>query len=680
MVIPLGCSLLKSLAHKDMEILNELNSEVVDYHISEFEAGNLDYIFGDKLRIAEKIDGGKKYKVPIKSILSDYDIDFDNWVAYKKSDKEKKQGVKINKALNKANKGDNPDSDKIEYLLKVHDLKSQTNALTESLYVIYSRAPIDIARMSDFQHMRSCHSADSDYFKCALADSNNAAAIAYLVTEGDFKTIKNLQAREIFQDHERELGGIEPLARIRIRVLTDGEGQQQAVPSLRVYGRKDYEKIFKEQLVEWAKEHANKDFNWNSELTHRGGSYEDMGVKIGDMVKLIFGRDIRYDYDSEDEDSVEYHSGISVEERDEIYEESVAQFLNSVNEHLDGHCHYVDHIASIECDHDLGSIEVEVNPSDYLKTNFDHTNHIISENANMSIYSDGTVDLSIRFRLDVADYFSAFVGDDGEVHIENHDVEGAADEILSEVSGYVTSYDVDSDEEHMKILFDLYEQAIHLPDWDQDMIIDFIISGDDRENLMGDKLTITAGDFSDYRGKMGDWIENYNNKFLDGDPNTNSTTVISHILKRIEEDGAIDYREVSKLMHEGMHEYFKSEDLDDIGYDGDSLISRQDIEDSLDISTDANRVTDSTVVKINFGLPSMDFTVEQGEGFTDMMMTLIEDGVDVAELAYAMRGSTKDYFKDLIVKYITDLNYDPRQMELDVASFKNFYKNYTLVF
>jgi len=663
-----------------MEILNELNSEVVDYHISEFEAGNLDYIFGDKLRIAEKIDGGKKYKVPIKSILSDYDIDFDNWVAYKKSDKEKKQGVKINKALNKANKGDNPDADKIEYLLKVHDLKSQTNALSEPLYAIYSRAPIDIARMSDFQHMRSCHSADSDYFKCALADSNNAAAIAYLVTEGDFKTIKNLQAREIFQDHERELGGIEPLARIRIRVLTDGEGQQQAVPSLKVYGRKDYEKIFKEQLVEWAKEHANKDFNWNSELTHRGGSYEDMGVKIGDMAKLIFGKDIRYDYDNEDEDGVEYNSGISDEEREEIHENLIKEFLDSVSEHLEGHSYHAEQISELKYDHDLGSIEVEVAPSDYLSPNFEHTNHTISRDAYMSIYSDGSVDLTIKYRIDVGDYFSAYVYDDGVVGVERDDVGGAADEILTEVSGYVDPYDVGSDEEHMKILFDLYEQAIHLPDWDQDMIFDFIISGDDRENLMGDKLIITAGDFSDYRGKMGDWIENYNNKFLDGDPNTNSTTVISHILKRIEEDGAIDYQEVSKLMHEGMHEYFKSEDLDGEDYDGDDLISRQNIEDSLDISTDANRVKDSTVVKINFGLPSMDFTVEQGEGFTDMMMTLIEDGVDVTELAYAMRGSTKDYFKDLIVKYITDLNYDPRQMELDVASFKNFYKNYTLVF
>ena len=81
--------------------------------------------------------------------------------------------------------------------------------------IILSRAPIDVLRMSDHKNIRSCHSEGSDYFKCARAEAQGHGPIAYAVETRDLEDI-DLDDDEIFEDRDRRVGGIEPVARVPI--------------------------------------------------------------------------------------------------------------------------------------------------------------------------------------------------------------------------------------------------------------------------------------------------------------------------------------------------------------------------------------------------------------------------------------------------------------------------------
>ncbi len=118
--------------------------------------------------------------------------------------------------------------------------------------IIISRHPIDVLRMSDFKHIQSCHSEGGSYFQCATTEAKGIGPIAYLVKSKDIQNI-DLQAEEIFSDPDRNIDGIEPLMRLRLRkyVSKDDEDVALAIPDTRVYGGSgELTKSFRQSVVD----------------------------------------------------------------------------------------------------------------------------------------------------------------------------------------------------------------------------------------------------------------------------------------------------------------------------------------------------------------------------------------------------------------------------------------------
>lgn len=161
--------------------------------------------------------------------------------------------------------------------------------------ILISRAPIDVLRMSDFQHIQSCHSQGGSYFKCAVEEAAEGGGIAYLVKTQDIKNV-DLEADEIFKDRERGVDGIEPLARIRLRRFDHKEeGYNLAVPEERVYGTD--RSGFLESVVDWSYDSQIDRFTDEDEpesvnlpdmgeFTLVGGSYSD--TSSGQLFNQLF--------------------------------------------------------------------------------------------------------------------------------------------------------------------------------------------------------------------------------------------------------------------------------------------------------------------------------------------------------------------------------------------------------
>ena len=339
------------------KVIEEISSHIVDklpQNVKELLSKNqlpFNNIFGDKLRLAEPLMGGKQYADNISSVTDDYEFDFEQWVGYKLTDTDKKNPVKIGKVLSKKLQDlqkqiKAPDVatevigslqnqiNHIDKLLKTTNLQKQyQQSQTTSFYIVYSRAPIDVARMGDFNwRVSSCHAPDGDYFHCALADAMMNAGVIYLVDKEAFLAAgldqgEALQEDEIFIDRDRDVDGLDALARMRIRLVIDRQGNQLAVPTTKLYAKRGYEfnDDFIGQAYKWAKQQEVGDFNWEDTLTLKGGSYEDYNYDVASMVKKIWGKVIKYRTSSDDE---QYRG----EGDDDSQEEE--QFWDSVREEL----------------------------------------------------------------------------------------------------------------------------------------------------------------------------------------------------------------------------------------------------------------------------------------------------------------------------------------------------------
>ena len=186
----------------------------------------------------------------------------------------------------------------------------------ETYSIIITRHPLDIWRMSDFEGIESCHSppsrgGESNYYKCAVADSHGHGAVAYAVrTEellenygsGTIESVENdpdFQSHddEVFYDQKRpdESGPMNPISRVRFRQMKAYKTEQDArpgnrfqtgteiaVPEFSVYGE-DMIGIG-DRLTKWAR--ANQEEAMNnaprkdgvldaSRFIRFGGSYHD---------------------------------------------------------------------------------------------------------------------------------------------------------------------------------------------------------------------------------------------------------------------------------------------------------------------------------------------------------------------------------------------------------------------
>ncbi len=157
--------------------------------------------------------------------------------------------------------------------------------------IVYTRHPLDIMRMSDFENIESCHSPVSrtggsgagNYFRCAVAEAHDGGAMAYLVKNEDLdsvmedanedldldvndpiETYQDLadsfqeSGEEFLHDEERSdwagrIGVIDPIGRIRLKKYSQPDKDTTlAVPELRIYGRRD--PMFLSAVSSWARE------------------------------------------------------------------------------------------------------------------------------------------------------------------------------------------------------------------------------------------------------------------------------------------------------------------------------------------------------------------------------------------------------------------------------------------
>lgn len=197
------------------------------------------------------------------------------------------------------------------------ELKSAKNSPQYS--IVITRSPIDVARMSDFPDISSCHRQGGQYFICALEEARRGGAVAFIVPKQELQQIIDagrLQEPEIFadlqvglttfpqkqqenepmnfSDDEDEM--ITPISRLRIRRVVDVQKMiEYMVPEEAEYGIQIHN--FYKTLTEWCAEqqkflfvqNGKFEFDRNSNLVLTGGSYEDTGADelLFEQIKTI---------------------------------------------------------------------------------------------------------------------------------------------------------------------------------------------------------------------------------------------------------------------------------------------------------------------------------------------------------------------------------------------------------
>lgn len=168
-----------------------------------------------------------------------YEIDFEKGLITKD-----KRSIRMGKyILDK--KSPFTEEEKKWWITRSNPLEALANVKNINQYaIVISRNPFDIVRMGDFDEIRnqsggsSCHGPHGSYFDCAISDANNQGAIAYVVNRSDLNNV-DLNDKEIFYDDERNIDGIKPISRLRLRrfINKKDESEDLAIPEQRLYGK-----------------------------------------------------------------------------------------------------------------------------------------------------------------------------------------------------------------------------------------------------------------------------------------------------------------------------------------------------------------------------------------------------------------------------------------------------------
>lgn len=208
------------------------------------------------------------------------------------------------------------DTQQMNRSIHLYDLPSELKSAKNSpqYSIVVTRSPIDVARMSDFPNIKSCHRQGGQYFICALEEARRGGAVAFVVPKQQLQQVLDagrLQEPEIFADLEIGLKTfskkqdpnspmsfldyeddellpdemITPISRLRIRRIVDVQKMvEYMVPEQSEYGIQIHN--FYKTLTEWCAEqqkflfvqNGKFEFDRNSNLVLTGGSYEDTGA------------------------------------------------------------------------------------------------------------------------------------------------------------------------------------------------------------------------------------------------------------------------------------------------------------------------------------------------------------------------------------------------------------------
>ena len=278
---------------------------------------------------------------------------------------------------------------------------------TDSDYsIIYTRHPLDVMRMSDFENMTSCHSPPSrpsssgnSFYKCAVAEAHGHGPVAYVVRNSDLDDWISSSAQsfeeyqefldfieesdeELFLDTTRGTGEITPVSRVRLKKFVNPKLEVSlAVPSGMTYGKRfpdlysNISEFAKEKQAEElaqindAPETFDEDSKFNLANWERfGGSYQDAGDYPGEAIYKWLGYRTsgKTHYDETTEDNLNIQGSVLTE-----WEEAVSDIQNRFNQRMDA----INVDASVE-DDGAGEYYIDVNAQ--LKLSFDEGKFISS--------------------------------------------------------------------------------------------------------------------------------------------------------------------------------------------------------------------------------------------------------------------------------------------------------------
>lgn len=206
---------------------------------------------------------------------------------------------------------------------------------SEKYYIILSRNPVDVLRMSDAGDIHSCYSEGGEFHRCAISEAKEGGIVAFKISQEEYEKLDDLQDDEIFKDSKRDVEGIVPEKRILVRKFVNEEDNiRLAVPEVRIYGSsgysegKDYDfyDSLRKKLDELQKEEVqkvNKDTFEN--FVRYGGSYSDtpdgeLFYKFTKNEELKQFEKQNVVHEQEYEESSEYRK---------IYEDVIDEFNNS---------------------------------------------------------------------------------------------------------------------------------------------------------------------------------------------------------------------------------------------------------------------------------------------------------------------------------------------------------------
>lgn len=302
-----------------IELLSEINKQIakeIDDYYDDADNWTFSHIFPeDKTRLAYPFTSGSGTagsEILNKIHEMGFDIDFENGLLVNGNRK-----IRLGKyILDK--KSPFTQEEKDWWVKQGNPIGSLKSIYDKGNFaIILSRNPFDVIRMSDHDGWSSCHSPGGQYWQCAVGESKNAGGIAYVVDAKDLKEI-NLDDKEIFKDKNRNITGVSPISRLRIRKFVNKKtGDQLAMPEDRVYG-KDIPG-FRERVRALVKSLQSniigdkrlrmKDYNL------MGGSYQDTAASV--MFNKFFGDELDSgvaDYAGEDDE----HMGMAEQWEEEV--------------------------------------------------------------------------------------------------------------------------------------------------------------------------------------------------------------------------------------------------------------------------------------------------------------------------------------------------------------------------
>jgi hypothetical protein len=198
--------------------------------------------------------------------------------------------------------------DNIIDAVKFGDEETIRNEKPQDKVVIFSRHPIDVVRMSDFDLLNySCHAQGGQFFRCAVEEakrSANGGGVLFMVSKEKFdKAFPDAQlpqTGDLFNDPDRGIDdkfAAQATSRLRVRKVVDtSTNTEYAIPDTKMYGVNP-EAFKKETLAYFANSQRNKFIDpetnepiipQRAQLERFGGSYEDGGdVNIGSNFALL---------------------------------------------------------------------------------------------------------------------------------------------------------------------------------------------------------------------------------------------------------------------------------------------------------------------------------------------------------------------------------------------------------